>query len=145
MRNDDKDEPKEYFERNILFVIIFMATGLFLDWLCIHLLMDVNPWGTLVGVPGMVITLQGLWLLVNPYAIVFEDRLEIKRNFIYNKEFYFLDTKRLENRKPGSVVMVYNDEEKEMLPLLGMRASHKDKFHEKLAEKIAQSVSKRDF
>ena len=145
MRNDEKEEPKEYFERNILFVVVFIATGLFLDWLSIHLLMNVNPWGTLSAVPGLVITLQGLWLLVNPYAILYDDRFEIKRNFIYNKEFYYLDTKRLENRKKGSVVVVYNDEEKEILPLLGMRESHKDKFHLTLAEKIAASVSKRDF
>lgn len=145
MRNDEKEEPKEYFERNILFVTVFIATGLFLDWLSIHLLMNVNPWGTLSAVPGLVITLQGLWLLVNPYAILYDDRFEIKRNFIYNKEFYYLDTKRLENRKTGSVVVVYNDEEKEILPLLGMRESHKDKFHLTLSEKIAASVSKRAF
>lgn len=122
-----------------------MAVGLFLDWLSIHLLMNVNPWGTLSAVPGLVITLQGLWLLVNPYAILYDDRFEIKQNFIYNKEFYYLDARRLESRKPQSFTVVYNDEEKETLPLLGMRASHKDKFHHALADKIAISVSKRDF
>ncbi len=144
MKNDE-NEPKEYFERNILLVITFLATGLFLDWLSIHLLMEVNPWGTASAVPGLVLTIQGVWLVTNPYAIVYDDRFEIKQNFIYNKEFYYLDAKRLENKTPGNLLVVYNDEETEKLPLFGMRASYKDKFRKALSEKIAKSVVNRDF
>lgn len=144
MKNDE-NEPKEYFERNILLVITFLATGLFLDWLSIHLLMEVNPWGTASAVPGLVLTIQGVWLVTNPYAIVYEDRFEIKQNFIYNKEFYYLDAKRLDSKKPGNLLVVYNDEETEKLPLFGMRASYKDKFRKSLSEKIAKSVVNRDF
>lgn len=144
MKNDE-NEPKEYFERNIPLVVTFLATGLFLNWLSIHLLMQVNPWGTASAVPGLMLTLQGLWLVTNPYAIVYDDRFEIKQNFIYNKEFYYLDAKRIESKKPGSLLVVYNDEETESLPLFGMRASYKDKFKKALSEKIAQSVVNRDF
>jgi hypothetical protein len=142
---NDENEPKEYFERNILLVITFLATGLFLDWLSIHLLMEVNPWGTASAVPGLVLTIQGVWLVTNPYAIVYDDRFEIKQNFIYNKEFYYLDAKRLESKTPGNLLVVYNDEETERLPLFGMRASYKDKFRKALSEKIAKSVVNRDF
>jgi hypothetical protein len=142
---NDENEPKEYFERNILLVITFLATGLFLDWLSIHLLMQVNPWGTASAVPGLVLTIQGVWLVTNPYAIVYDDRFEIKQNFIYNKEFYYLDAKRIESKKPGNLLVVYNDEETERLPLFGMRASYKDKFKKALSEKIAKSVVNRDF
>ncbi|MES2131694.1 MAG: hypothetical protein V4506_05045 [Bacteroidota bacterium] len=144
MKNDE-NEPKEYFERNILLVVLFIGTGLFLDWLSVYLLMRVNPWGTLSAVPGLVLTLQGLWLLVNPYAIIYDDRVEIKQNFIYNKEFYYLDAKRLESKQKKGLKMVYNDEETESLPLFGMRASYKDKFKIALSEKIAKSVVTRDF
>lgn len=144
MKNDE-NEPKEYFERNILLVITFLATGLFLDWLSIHLLMQVNPWGTASAVPGLVLTIQGVWLVTNPYAIVYDDRFEIKQNFIYNKEFYYLDAKRIESKKPGNLLVVYNDEETERLPLFGMRASYKDRFKKALSEKIAKSVVNRDF
>jgi hypothetical protein len=142
---NDENEPKEYFERNILLVVTFLAAGLFLDWLSIHLLMQVNPWGTASAVPGLMLTLQGLWLVTNPYAVVYDDRFEIKQNFIYNKEFYYLDAKRIESKKPGSLLVVYNDEETEKLPLFGMRASYKEKFREALSEKIAKSVVNRDF
>ena len=144
MKNDE-NEPKEYFERNILMVILCIGAGLFLDWLSIHFLMQVNPWGTLSAVPGLALTIQGLWLMVNPYAVIYDDRFEIKQNLIYNKEFYYLDAKRLEHKKPGNLLVVYNDGETERLPLFGMRASYKEKFRLALSEKIAQSVVNRDF
>lgn len=144
MRNDE-NEPKEYFERSIIIVIFFIGAGFFFDWLSLHLLMNMNPWGTAAIVPGLLLTLQGLWLLVHPYAILYEDRLEIKQNFIYNKEFYYLDAKGIESKKSGSIKMVYNDEEQEILPMFGIRATHKIEFKKKLAEKIALSVSKRPF
>ena len=122
-----------------------MGAGLFFDWLSLHLLMDVNPWGTAAILPGLLLTLQGLWLLVHPYAILYEDRLEIKQNFIYNKEFYYLDAKSIDEKKSGTLMMIYNDGEPEPLPMFGMKASHKNEFRKKLAEKIALSVSKRTF
>ena len=143
MKNDD-NKPKEYFERNILLVTIYIGTGLFLDWLSLHLLSNVNPWGTATSVPGMVLTLQGLWLLVHPYAIIYEDRFEIKQNFIYNKEFYYLDAKRLENRA-SRLVMIYNDGEAVSLPLFGMRRAKQADFQKALNEKIALSIATRNF
>ncbi len=144
MKNDD-NEPKEYFERSIPIVLLFIGGGLFLDWLTMHLFMNVNPWGSLTGVPGLVLTLQGLWLLVHPYAIVYEDRFEIKQNFIYNREFYYLDAKKLECKKPTKLTVVYNDDETESLPLFGMRGSNKNKFLKALNEKIALSIAARNF
>lgn len=144
MKNDE-NEPKEYFERNILQVILLLGIGLGLDWLSVTLLLDVNPWGTAFAIPGLAFTLQGLWLVTNPYAIVYEDRFEIKQNFLYNKEFYYLDAKRVEGKAAGNLKVVYNDEETERLPLFGMRASYKEKFRKALSEKIAKSVVNRDF
>lgn len=144
MKNDE-NEPKEYFERNIILVTALLVTGLFLDWLSLYLLMQVNPWGTAFAVPGLALTIQGVWLVTNPYAIIYDDRFEIKQNFIYNKEFYYLDAKRIEGKDAESIQVVYNDEETERLPLFGMRASYKKKFKQALSEKIAKSVVNRDF
>jgi hypothetical protein len=142
---NEEDEPKEYFERSILLVIAITASGLFLDWLSIHLLMEVNPWGTAFAVPGMVLTLQALWLIVNPYAIIYADRFEIKQSLFYNREFYYLDAKDVEGKSPAALAMIYNDDEIEKLPLLGMRASNKELFKNKLSEKIAESCKGRSF
>lgn len=144
MKNE-KDEPKEYFERNILVVITLAAISIFLDWLTIHLFLDVNPWGTLVGVPAIILSLQALWLIVNPYAIVYEDRFEIKQSLFYNKHFYFLDAKAVRSNGNLSLQMIYNDDELEKLPLFGIKASHKTAFQQKLLEKIDFSLKNRSF
>lgn len=144
MKNE-KDEPKEYFERNMLVVIAITTISIFLDWLTIQLFLDVNPWGTLVGVPAIIISLQTLWLFVNPYAIVYEDRFEIKQSLFYNKHFYFLDAKAVNPNGNLSLLMIYNDNEPEKLPLFGIRPSHKEAFQRKLQEKIDFSLKNRTF
>jgi hypothetical protein len=144
VKNKD-EEPKEYFERNILLVIIVTAVAVGLDWLAIQMLIDVNPWGSAVGIPSLTLTLQALWLIVHPYAVVYDDRFEIKQTLLYNKEFYYLDAKAIDGKSAIYLNLVYNDGDVDRLPLLGMRPSHKQKFKEKLAEKISESVKHRDF
>lgn len=144
MKNE-KEEPKEYFERNILVVIAMAAISIFLDWLSIHLLVDVNLWGTATAVPGLILSLQTLWLVVHPYAIVYEDRFEIKQSLFYNKHFYFLDAKAVNPNGNSSLLMIYNDNEPEKLPLFGIRPSHKEAFQRKLQEKIDFSLKNRTF
>ena len=141
MKNKD-EEPKEYFERSILLVATVAISGVLLDWFSIKMLLDVNPWGSATAIPGLILTLQALTLIVNPYAIVYEDRFEIKQSLLYNREFYFLDFRGFDEK---SKKLVYNDGDTENLPLLGMRASHKKLFKAKLAEKINESLKNRHF
>lgn len=144
MKNKE-EESKEYFERNISLVIITTVSALLIDWFSIKMLLDVNPWGTATAIPGLMLTLQCLWFIVNPYAVVYENRFEIKQSLIYNKEFYYLDAKAVELQKSNSLQLIYNDSDAENLSLLGMRASHKQKFKDKLSEKIVESLKNRDF
>jgi hypothetical protein len=141
VKNKD-EEPKEYFERSILLVATVAISGVLLDWFSIKMLLDVNPWGSATAIPGLILTLQALTLIVNPYAIVYEDRFEIKQSLLYNREFYFLDFTGFDEK---SKKLVYNDGDTENLPLLGMRASHKKLFKARLAEKINESLKNRDF
>ena len=141
MKNKD-EEPKEYFERSILLVATVAISGVLLDLFSIKMLLDVNPWGSATAIPGLILTLQALTLIVNPYAIVYEDRFEIKQSLLYNREFYFLDFRGFDEK---SKKLVYNDGDTENLPLLGMRASHKKLFKARLAEKINESLKNRDF
>jgi len=140
-----EEEPKEYFERNVLFVIIIVVSGLFLDWLSLYLLIDVNPWGTATAIPGLILTLQGIWLIVNPYAIVFNNRFEIKQSYLYNKEFYYLDAKSIVATKSNSIGLVYNDDDVESVTLRGMRSSHKARFKTEITNRITESIKNRDF
>lgn len=140
-----KEEKKEYFERNILLVIFVATLGFVLDWLSADLLLDVNPWGTATAIPGLVLTLQGLWLIVHPYVIIYDDRFEIKQSLLYNKEFYYLDIKALGDKKSNAIQLIYNDGDIASISLIGMRASQKVAFKKKLNEKINESIRLRDF
>jgi len=140
-----EEEPKEYFERDSILVVLVLLSSLVLDIISLNLLIDVNPWGSATAIPGLVLTFQALWLLVNPYAIVYEDRFEIKQSLIYNREFYFLDTKGIELTSMQSIQLVYNDGDVEKIPLFGMRTSHKLIFKDRLKEKIKLSLNNRDF
>jgi hypothetical protein len=142
---NDKEETKEYFERNALLVFTIISSGLLLDWFSVKMLLDVNPWGTATAIPALVITLQGLWLIVNPYAVVYENRFEIKQSLLYNKEFFYLDAKSVSNKNSKSINIVYNDGDLESISLMGMRGSEKQKFKEKISEKIEISLQNRDF
>ena len=141
MKNKD-EEPKEYFERSILLVATVAIAGVLLDWFSISMLLDVNPWGTATAIPGLFLTFQGISLIVNPYAIIYEDRFTINQSLIYNREFYYLDAKGFD---APSNNLIYNDNDLQKLPLLGMRASHKKLFKKRLAEKINESLTNRDF
>ena len=88
------DEPKHYIERSIAFTIVTCIIAALLDWLSVYMLININPWGTLVGVPAIALTLQALWLMVNPYAIIFDDKLNTKiidtqKTFIRSPDFNF--------------------------------------------------------
>lgn len=144
MKNED-NEPKEYFERNILFVGTIAAIGLGLDYLAYYVLRQANPWGALIAVPGIAISLQSLWLSIHPYAIVFEDRFIIKRSLFYNKQFVYLDAKAIEKTNASYFTMIYNDNDKVRLSIVGLRRKHKELFYKKLQEKIGESVSNRSF
>lgn len=143
MKNEE--EPKDYFERNTLFIILVGVSGLFLNSWSVWLITQTNPWGTLIAVPGLVLTLQALWLLVNPYAIVYQDRVEIKQNLIYDKTFYYLDAKSITFKSKYYLLLMYNDGDLENIPLFGMRNAHKVLFEKTLAEKMALSVKERVF
>lgn len=145
MKNKEDEEPKEYFERNMLFVITLTIIALGIDFLAIYILKKMNPWGTLIGVPGVVLTLQALWLLVNPYAIVYEDRFEIKQSLLSHKQFYYLDAKSVNNKKSNYITIVYNDNDEENISILGIKKSHKALFLKKIEEMVAISIKNRRF
>lgn len=142
MKNDT-DEPKEYIERSVLFVVFLVTISISLDWLTVHFLINVNPWGMLVGIPGLVLTLQSLWFIVNPYAIVYNDRFEVKQSLFYNKQFYFLDAK--DAHLNSNLKLVYNDDDLEKIPLFGIRGSQKNVFLQQIKKKIEISLQTRDF
>lgn len=144
-KKDDLDEPRRYFERNIPMIVLVVSISVLLIWISGEMLKNVNPWGTLVAVPGLVFIFQSLWLITNPYAIVYEDRFEIKHSFFYSKTVFFLDLKKISELKGSSFVICYNDDDTERLPLWGIRGSHKKTLQAAIEEGIGKSRKDRVF
>ncbi len=137
------DEPKEYFERNTSVTILIGLIGIFFCWISYYLLSNTNPWGSLTAIPGIVITFQAMWLMMNPYALIYEDRFEIKQSLFYGKDFYFLDAKAVGIQQKYSFDLVYNDGEHANIPLFGLSLADREKFLSRISEKINQSIEVR--
>lgn len=144
-KKDDLDEPRQYFERNVPMIVLMVSISVLIMWISIDMLKDVNPWGTLVAVPGLVFVFQSLWLITNPYAIVYDDRFEIKHSFFYGKTVFFLDLKRVSELKGNSFIIYYNDDDTERLPLWGIRASHKKALQAAIEAGIEKTKKDRIF
>lgn len=144
MKNNFEEEPKTYFERNVVIIICVACISIVCDYVGFLILNKPSPWGVFVAFPGLVISLQTLWLVVNPFAIVYDNRFEIKQSFFYNKEFYFLDMKQIEfiDKK---LIITYNDLDKESLRMFGIRDSHKQRIYESIKQHIELSTKAREF
>ena len=74
-------------------------------------------------IPAGAMAFQTLWFILNPFAILFEDRLEVKHSLFKNKQVYFVDLKKLSEGKKGRYYITYMDDELEPLNLFGIKKS----------------------
>ena len=87
-----------------------------------------NPWGFIVMGPAAIFSFQTLWLMLNPFALVFKDKIEIRQSFFHSKDRYFIDIKRIAKNKKGALYITYHDDEIERINLFGIKAAHVDLF-----------------
>jgi hypothetical protein len=121
-------------------VCILILSFAFPAWL---LLKDVNPWGFFVMLPAVFGFFQLLWLILNPFAMIFKDKVEIKQSFIHQKARYFVDIKKVQVNKGGDLMIVYNDEEVEKLSLFGIRKKDTEPLKEEIEKNISASLKTR--
>lgn len=94
-------------------------------------------------IPALLLSFQLLWLALQPFATVYEDRLEITQSFIHKKQVYFTDLQKIKVKKSNFIVQ-YNDDDQEKLSLFGIRGSHISNLHKLLDEKIQLGLKKRE-
>lgn len=145
MEKQEIEEPKEYFERNKILLIILAIVSAVLDVLCVYFLKEVSPWGNILIAPAVILTIMSLTIILNPYALVYKDRFELKKNILFNKDVYFLDLIGIKSPSKNTLRVVYNDGEEEKIPLFGMKQTDIELFKKRLSEKIEESVKQRTF
>lgn len=144
MRNKEKDEVALVnIDRNPLVLLISIALSTVLDYLSYTFILDLNPWGFVIMIPATFLSFQTVWLLLTPYAMLFDDKLEIKRTLFSNKMLFFTDVKKVGNVKRGSLFISYNDDEVDKINLFGIKASQVDTLKSELEKHVTITISKR--
>ena len=144
MKIEIEEVPKCYFERKVLFIIIWLCITVVLNYLGYQILSQPNPWGIFISILGLVFIIQGLWLILNPYILLYKNRFEIKQFFMYSKIYYYLDIKSIELQN-HFIVIEYNDLSREKVSIIFLRNAHKQLMFESLIEEVKLSNLKRDF
>ena len=101
---------------------------------------EVSPMTIIYGVPLLIFFFLTLWLVLNPYAIIYEDKFEMKRSVLSNKYWYFIDIKSVTEVKGKGFKIIYNDDDEEMISLLGIKPSHKKKFRDAINHFVCKSL-----
>ncbi len=144
MRNKEKDEiALVNIDRNPLILLLSIGLSTFLDYLAYTLILDLNPWGFIILTPATFLSFQTIWLLLTPYAMLFDDKLEIKRTLFSNKMLFFVDVKKVGNVKKGNLFISYNDDEVTKISLFGIRASQVDTLKSELEKHVTIAINKR--
>jgi hypothetical protein len=144
VKNIQKEEiPLVNIERHPLLLLGSILLCAAIIYAGYALLRDVNPWGFIVMIPGVILFFQVLWLIVNPFALVFDDKIEIKQSFFHSKLRYFVDIKRVSESKAGRLYITYNDDEMEALNLFGIKPSHMQLLKSEMQKFVAEGLLKR--
>jgi hypothetical protein len=148
--NNKREEeiPLLNIERNPLVLLVSGALTVLFMYLTYKAILskeafEVNPLGFFLFVPTLLVSFQTLWYLLNPYAVIFKDKLEIRKSLFQNKFWHFVDIKKVSELKEGTFMIVYNDDEIEKMNLFGIRSSQRGLLREELNRQILSSLDKR--
>lgn len=144
MRNKEKDEVALVnIDRNPLILLLSIGVSTLLVYLSYTFILDMNPWGFVIMVPASILSFQTIWLLLTPFAMIFEDKLEIKRSLFRNKMLFFVDIKKVGAVKNSNMIITYNDNEIAKIPLFGIKNSQIDMLRSEFEKHVTHVLNKR--
>lgn len=144
MKKKEPEVPLANFERSYVLLTVFFAVTALLIYLSYTMIEAFNPVGVVLAIPAAFLLLQCLWLILNPYAIIYKDKFEIKRSLFSSKIWYYLDIKSVGESTPRGFVIHYNDDDPERISDFGIRASHKKSFRDAVNHQVCKSLVERD-
>ncbi len=149
MKNKEEIEIAEhYYERHPLILTISVISSALLVGTCCYIFFfrefEVHGWGLILIPPTLVSVFQTLIFILTPYAFIYKDRIEVKKNLFYNKVWYFNDIKKVSELGKGSFIITYNDGDEETLPLKGIKPSHLQNLRNELHRNVYETLVIRD-
>ncbi len=144
MRNPEKEQlPLLNIERSPLFLGTTVLLSVLIVFFGYKLLEAMNPWGFVVMVPAAILSFQTAWWLLNPFAEVYDNRVEIKQSLFHDKIRYFVDITKTELRPKANLIITYNDEEVESLNLFGIKGSQLKTIQSEIDKSVKESLKTR--
>jgi hypothetical protein len=130
-----REVPELNIERHPLTLILSAVMAFLLVATTYQLFKEMNPWGFLLMVPSAFVLFHTLWTLLNPFALVFADRIEMKQSLFSNRQYFFNDVKRLHDAN-GKLFVVFRDDDSERLSLFGIKGSARELLKKVFADKV---------
>ena len=145
MKNQTLEEvPLVNIERSPLFLLFFVAGTVLLGGWTWHLFDIIDPLGFLIMIPAAIVAFQTLWLVLTPFAIIYDSRADIKQSWIHQKERYFNDLLKVSENQKGHLFITYTDGEVEKISLVGIKTSHKKLLKENFVKLINTKAAARN-
>lgn len=144
MKKQQKEEiPLINIERSPVILILWVLFNAGLVYSTYLLFSIINPWGFILMIPTVIMSFLTLWLLMNPFAVFFEDKLEFRQSFFNNSTLYFIDVKKVIDVKGGKLKIIYNDDDLDAFVLYGIKSSHAELLKKSLENFVSESLQKR--
>lgn len=144
MRNEKKEEiPSLLIDRSPVFIIQTIVLCATLIYFTYWLLSDINPWGFMMMVPAAIWSFQTLWWLLTPFALIFDNRIEIKQSLFHEKIRYFVDISEIKQSK-NNLLIKFNDDETEAIHLFGIKASQLPLIQSTISKAVDESIKNRE-
>ncbi len=145
MRKKEKDEIALFnIDRNPVFIIVSVIVSIILDYLSYTWILNLIPWGFVMLIPAAFFSFHTIWFILTPYALFYEDKLEIKKNLFSNNMLFFVDVKKVGEISKNNLSITYNDEELSVIKLTGIKSNQKTTLKSELEKQVAISISKRN-
>jgi len=121
----NKQQPEPHLaeiQRHPLLLIISLLVMVTFAWPAWLTIRSVNPWGFLMMGPALFAGFHALWLILNPFAWIYADRIEIRPTWFHNHLFYFKDITHAQ-LKENYLYITYTDGEVARISILGISKS----------------------
>jgi hypothetical protein len=147
-KREEIEIPERYFERNPLILAgsVALSTALIstVFYLFFYKEFEQHGWALMLTPPAIIFGFQTLILILNPYALLYKDRMELKKNMFSNKVWYFNDIERVSEVSNASFKITYNDGEEERMNLMGLKRSQLKELRDELHKHVYLSLEQRD-
>lgn len=138
MKNSTPFIPPLYnIERHPLLLLISAGVSAVLILLNYRLFQGMNPLGFILLMPTCVLAFQSLWFLLNPFALVYKEKIVIKYSLFYGKEWYFIDIQKVSENKKGDFIITFKDGEMTSMGLFGIKPQHRALLKSEIEKQIS--------